>query len=158
MKTAQSFHRQAKRPVAGVKKLAPQGPVPASEVRLASRFAALPLTVTPRRLVLNAAPASVTHLPNIVVVNGQQVEVVSPDDANSIDLAANMRDRKSFADDAAGGALPAQSGVTSANQTEEQVLAAIAGALTAAGVGWFVIGRRRVRISRVVNGFDCPPN
>jgi hypothetical protein len=34
MKTAQSFHRQAKRPVAGVKKLAPQGPVPASEVKI----------------------------------------------------------------------------------------------------------------------------
>ena len=58
MKIAHSFHHQSKRPVAGVKKLARRGPSPASEVRLASRFAGLPLTVTPRRPMFNVAPSS----------------------------------------------------------------------------------------------------
>jgi hypothetical protein len=80
---------------------------------------------------LNAAPLSATHVPNIVVVKGQQVEIVSPDEVNSIDLQSEPR---------AGSAGPT---------LLAQALSVMAGALAALAVGLFLIGRRAVRISSV---------
>jgi len=76
---------------------------------------------------LNAAPLSATHVPNIVVVKGQQVEIVSPDEVKSIDLRSEP----------AGPTLLAQT------------LSVMAGALAALADGLFLIGRRAVRISSV---------
>jgi hypothetical protein len=146
MKTS---YRQTKRLAARVKKLARRAP-PLVGVRVASTkpsaFAAPASIVTPSRRAFSEAPVITMPVPNMVVVNGQRVEIVSPDEVNSIDLAADMSDLERVDGERAP---PVQSAlrVTRADQTA-QVFSAIAGALTAALVGWFLIGWRRVRISR----------
>jgi hypothetical protein len=104
-----------------MKKLAGRAPPPAPELRVASRFAGLPSTVTPRRPVLNAAPTNATHLPNIALVNGQQI--VSPDEVNSIDLAADVPGLEQAASIRASPTLLAQA------------LSVIGGALAAVALG-----------------------
>ena len=71
-------------------------------------------------------------------VNDQRVEIVSPDEVNSIDLAADMPGVRS-------APLAASANVTSL----AQALSVIAGALTGLSVGLFLIRWRSERISRL---------
>jgi hypothetical protein len=97
------------------------------------------------RPALNATPMSARSVPNVIVGNGRRVEIVSPDEVNSIDLAADapgldradMRSARQAANVSASPTLLAQA------------LSVIAGALAALAVGLFLIGRRAVRIPRV---------
>jgi hypothetical protein len=94
---------------------------------------------------LNAAPLSATHVPNIVAVKGQRVEIVSPDEVNGIDLAA---DAPGLERADVRSARPATS-VSASPTLLAQALSVIAGALAALAVGLFLIGRTAVRIPRV---------
>jgi hypothetical protein len=131
MKTS---HHQAKRAVARAKKLARRERPLAGNVRVASTFAALPVLVTGSRSAFNAAPVIPRPVPNIVVVNGQRVDIVSPDEVNSIDLATNATGLEQAANVSASPTLLAQA------------LSVIAGALAAVAVGLLLIGRRSVPI------------
>jgi hypothetical protein len=92
---------------------------------------------------LDAAAASVVPMPNAVMVNGQQIEIVSPGELNKIDLIADTSSleqagvRSPPLDRRATTTLPAQA------------LSTIAGALTGLSVGLFLIRWRSVRISRL---------
>jgi hypothetical protein len=82
------------------------------------------------RPALNATPMSARSVPNVIVVNGRRVEIVSPDEVNSIDLAAYAPGSE-------------QSASVSA-----QFLSTTAGALAGALVGWWLIGWRSLRHSK----------
>ena len=143
MKTS---HRQAKRPVTRVTKLARRVPPPASNVRVASAFAALPSIAAPNRRVLN--PLNAAHIPNIVVVKGRQVQIVSPDEINSIDLAADAPRLEQT--DVQSAPLAASASPTAL----AQALSVIAGALAGALVGWLLIAWKLVRTSRLEHHFQ----
>lgn len=177
-----THYHQAKRPVARGKKLARRASPPASNVRVASiktsAFTAPASIVAPSRPTLNEAPVFDTSVPNVVVANGQRVEIVSPDELNSIDLAADapgLEQADVKADLAAAAPQQTDDQVIDANQVNvkvdavavappeqaapraasasptllAQALSVIAGALAGASVGLFLIGWRSVRISRL---------
>ena len=122
--------------------------------------------VMPRRPALNQARVS---MPNVVVVNGQRIEIVSPDEVNSLDRAADVpsagqRDVKRDAlaapfertadqlikvqqADAVAIEQPALRAVSVSPTLLAQALSVIAGALAGAAVGWWLIGWNPVRIS-----------
>jgi hypothetical protein len=97
------------------------------------------------RPALNATPMSARSVPNVIVVNGRRVEIVSPDDVNGIDLAA---DAPGLERADLRSARPAAS-VSASPTLLAQALSVIAGALAALLVGLFLIGRTAVRIPRV---------
>jgi hypothetical protein len=83
--------------------------------------------------------------PNELVVGGQAIQVVSPDDANEIDLAADTpevppskRPRSERSRAVTARAHDADPASTSA--WFAQLLAAVGGAMAAASVAWFLIG------------------
>ena len=132
MKTS---HHQSKRAVARAKKLTRRDRPLAGNVRVASTFAALPAHVTRSRSAFSAAPTISPPASNVVVVNGRQVEIVSPEEINSIDLAAGVPGLEQAASVGASPTLLAQA------------LSVIAGALAAVAFGLFLIRWRSVRIS-----------
>lgn len=88
---------------------------------------------------LNAA--AVVPMPNVVTVNGQQIEIVSPGELNKIDLTAD-------ASSLAGVRSPPLN--TRATTTVlAQALSTMAGALAGLSVGLFLIRWRSVRISKL---------
>lgn len=124
-----TYHHQAKRPVARVKKLGRRERPLAGNVRVASTLAALPVLVTRSRSAFNAAPIISPPASNVVVVNGRQVEIVSPEEINSIDLAADA-------------VAPEQVKSLNASPTLlAETLSMIAGALAAVAVCLFLRGR-----------------
>ena len=92
---------------------------------------------------LDAAAASVVPMPNVVMVNGQQIEIVSPGELNKIDLTADTSRLKQ-----AGVRSPRLVGRATATLLA-QALSTIAGALAGLSVGLFLIRWRSVRISRL---------
>ena len=100
-----------------------------------------------------AAPAADDPPLSAIVVNGQTVQIASPDDVNDIDLAADDRNAapaapaRSVRADMAPEAVPMAatarredaSPVGSASWIA-QMLAALGGAIAAASVAWFLIG------------------
>jgi len=88
------------------------------------------------------AAASVP-MPNAVMVNGQQIEIVSPGELNKIDLTADT----SSPDQAGGRSPPLDRRATTTLLA--QALSTIAGALAGLSVGLFLIRWRSVRISRL---------
>ena len=94
--------------------------------------------------------------PNELVVGGQAIQVVSPDDANEIDLAADTpevppskRPRSDLTEWLPAAKTSAEPAVTvrahdadpaSTSAWVAQVLAAVGGAMAAASVAWFLIG------------------
>jgi hypothetical protein len=99
---------------------------------------------------LDAAAADTQAAPSAVVVDGQTVDVATPDQVNAIDLAADEHHDAAISDDRANAEPPAQrilaapvhkdgSPVGSASWIA-QVLAAFGGAVTAGAVAWFLIG------------------
>jgi hypothetical protein len=92
--------------------------------------------------------------PTALVVGGRPIQVVSPDDANEIDLAADAPEipaTKGSRSDVAEAMQPPQVETVAVAQTHEQspagtsawvaqLLAAIGGAMAAASVAWFLIG------------------
>lgn len=92
--------------------------------------------------------------PTALVVGGRPIQVVSPDDANEIDLAADAPEvpaTKGPRSDVAEATQPAQVETVAVAQAHEpspagtsawvaQLLAAIGGAVAAASVAWFLIG------------------
>ena len=90
---------------------------------------------------LNAAAASVVPKPNVVVVKGQQIEIVSAGELNRIDLTA---DTSSLA----GVRSPPLDRRTTTTVLA-QALSTIAGALAGLSVGLFLIRWMSVRISRL---------
>jgi hypothetical protein len=90
---------------------------------------------------LNAAAVTVVPMPNVVTVNGQQIEIVSPGELNKIDLTAD-------ASSLAGVRSPPLN--TRATTTVlAQALSTMAGALAGLSVGLFLIRWRSVRISKL---------
>lgn len=80
-------------------------------------------------------------MPNVVTVNGQQIEIVSPGELNKIDLTA---DASSLA------GVPSPPLNTRATTTVlAQALSTMAGALAGLSVGLFLIRWRSVRISKL---------
>ena len=102
------------------------------------------------------ATSTAESAPNELVVGGRAVQVVSPDDANEIDLAADSPEvpaSKGPRSDVGERALttdpPAETAVTGGARQPDpagtsawvaQLLAAIGGATAAASVAWFLIG------------------
>ena len=99
--------------------------------------------------------------PNELVVGGQAIQVVSPDDANEIDLAADTPEvapskapskgpRSDFAEGVRAAEPAARAAVSAQTHDADaavgrsawvaQLLAAIGGAMAAASVAWFLIG------------------
>ena len=105
------------------------------------RYYARPRQARTRGSPLNAAAASVVPEPNVVVVNGQQIEIVSAGELNRIDLTA---DTSSLA----GVRSPPLDRRTTTTVLA-QALSTIAGALAGLSVGLFLIRWRSVRISRL---------
>jgi hypothetical protein len=118
--------------------------------------------------VEQATPASDALQENAVVVNGQTVQIASPDDVNDIDRAADTAPPSQVAQNGSDGA-PAQPALSTIAQQDTglsasrnrssdqkasdqkasavgsaswiaQVLAALGGAVTAGTVAWFLIG------------------
>jgi hypothetical protein len=99
------------------------------------------------------APAATESTPSQLVVGGQTVHVVSADDANEIDRAADAQNAPSAAAtlSAVAAAEPALDTVTVARAHDEtshvgsaswiaQVLAALGGAIAAGSAAWFLMG------------------
>jgi hypothetical protein len=118
-------------------------PVPKAD---ASAAATTPMPVP-------TALASATPAPSELVVGGQTVQVVSPDGANDMDLAADTAKAPATAeaDDVVSTAEPAEQSVHAAQAPKSstpvgsatwiaQVLAALGGAVAAGSVAWFLIG------------------
>ena len=105
------------------------------------RYYARPRQARTRGSPLNAAAASVVPEPNVVVVNGQQIEIVSAGELNRIDLTA---DTSSLA----GVRSPPLDRRTTTTVLA-QALSTIAGALAGLSVGLFLIRWMSVRISRL---------
>jgi hypothetical protein len=97
----------------------------------------------PNRPALDAA-VSVAPMPNVVMFNARWVEIVSPDEVNSIDLAADTPGLDEQAD-VRSAPLAASANVTSL----AQALSVIAGALAGLSVGLLLIRWRSERISRL---------
>ena len=89
---------------------------------------------------LSAAAVTVVPKPKIVVVNGQQIEIVWPDELNKIDLTA---DTSSLA----GMRSPPEDRKATTTLLA-QALSTIAGVLAGLSVGLFLIRWRSVRISK----------
>jgi hypothetical protein len=85
----------------------------------------------PSRPPLDAAAVSAVLTPKVVVVNGQQIEIVSADELNTIDLTA---DTPSFA-----GVPSSPIGTRATTTLLAQALPLIAGALAGLSVGLFLI-------------------
>ncbi len=124
----------------------------------ANVWADLPPARAPANVALaepasQAAPAATESTPSELVVAGQTVHVVSADDANEIDRAADPQNAPSAAatPSAAGAAEPTPDTATVARAHEEtshvgsaswiaQVLAALGGAIAAGSAAWFLMG------------------
>lgn len=102
----------------------------------------------------SAPPDNVPQVSDLVV-NGETVQIASPDKINAIDLAANDDATKTVTPGNRADTTPAVQGVFAApihkdaNQTASsvgsaswiaQVLAALGGAVAAGSVAWFLIG------------------
>jgi hypothetical protein len=100
-------------------------------------------------------PAAAETGPTALVVGGRPIQVVSPDDANEIDLAADAPEvpaTKGPRSDIAEATQPPRVESVAVAQAHEQspaadtsawvaqLLAAIGGAMAAASVAWFLIG------------------
>ena len=92
---------------------------------------------------LNAAAATLVPKPKVVVVNGQQIEIVSPDELNKIDLTA---------DTPSLGQADVRSPPLNTRATTTllaQALSTIAGVLAGLSIGLFLIRWRSARISKL---------
>jgi hypothetical protein len=142
-----------------------QRPIHVAEAVKAAAPAAAPATVwpdlTPAAAPANLAsaepapqpaPAATASTPSELVVGGQTVHVVSPDDANEIDRA-DAQNAPSAAATQSGIAVaePASDTATIARAQAEtshvgsaswiaQVLAALGGAIAAGSIAWFLMG------------------
>ncbi len=112
-----------------------------------------PATVASAAPALQLAAAAPESTPSELVVGGQTVHVVSPDDANEIDRAADAQIAPSITATqiAVATAAPAADTATVARAHERtshvgsvswiaQILAALGGAVAAASAAWFLIG------------------
>lgn len=133
---------KAAAPAAAPANVWPELPPPAAPANLALAEPAPP-----------PAPAAAESTPSALVVGGQTVHVVSPDDANEIDRAAEAQTAPSAAatQSAVAAAAPAPDTATVARAQEEtnhvgsaswiaQVLAALGGAVAAGSAAWFLMG------------------
>lgn len=114
--------------------------------------AAAPTAITAVVPTLETTPAFIERDPSELVVGGRTVQVVSPDDANEIDLAAapqNSAPTPTPAPTEAAAAESAPVAVARAQQEASpvgsaswiaQALAALGGAVAAGSVAWFLIG------------------
>jgi hypothetical protein len=102
------------------------------------------------------APANADMQPSEVVVEGQTVQIASPDQVNALDLAAdNHTDAAAMPADRADAAAHTQTVLAAPVHVEAspvgspswiaQVLAALGGAVAAGSVAWFLIGSGPVR-------------
>ena len=92
-----------------------------------STIAALPPVFSSVQPPLNPAPADAAQLANRAVLKGGKVEIVSADEVNGIDLAADP-----------SGPGQAKS-ITASQNVSAQALSVVAGALAGVAVGLFLI-------------------
>jgi hypothetical protein len=113
--------------------------------------AAVPTNLAAAEPALQPASASTELIPSELVVGGRTVQVVSPDDANEIDRAADGTQASTAAprDIAETKPQPDQVETAPAQRTVSevgsaswiaQVLAALGGAVAAGSLAWFLIG------------------
>ena len=143
-------HRLAERPIRVAEAAKPAAPA-ATPADVWANVNPVPAPAT----VASAAPAAAApeSTPSELVVGGQTVQVVSPDDANEIDRAADAQIAPSVAptQSAVATTAPAADTVTVARAQEEtshvgsaswiaQILAALGGAVAAGSAAWFLMG------------------
>ena len=97
-----------------------------------------------------SAPPDSGLAPSAFVVNGQTVQVTSPDQVNDMDLAADNNNNAAAASHVAFAAPVPDTASQSTNEVGSaswiaQVLAALGGAVAAGAVAWFLIGSGPVR-------------
>jgi hypothetical protein len=103
-------------------------------------IAAAPETQPP---AATAAAATSDATPNAIVMNGQTVEIASPDDLNAIDRAAeDNRDARAATPVQTVLAAPVHDDASAVGSVSwiAQVLAALGGAMAAGVTAWFMIG------------------
>ena len=143
-------HRLAERPIRVAEAAKPAAPA-ATPADVWANVNPVPAPAT----VASAAPAAAApnSTPSELVVGGQTVHVVSPDDANEIDHAADAQIAPSVAptQSAVATTAPAAATATVARAQEEtshvgsaswiaQILAALGGAVAAGSAAWFLMG------------------
>ncbi len=152
-RTGRRHHRlAAERPIHVVEAAKPAAPAaaPADVWANVTPVTAPATSAAPAPQLAAAASAST---PSELVVGGQTVHVVSPDDANEIDRAADAQIAPSAAatQSAVATAPPAADTATVAQAQEEtshvgsaswiaQILAALGGAVAAGSAAWFLMG------------------
>jgi hypothetical protein len=120
-----AVHSRMKEAAPNRKQPAKRAPPPPTTAH--TTFAALPAVFTPVQPVLDPTPRSAAQVPNMILGKGRQVEIVSADELNSIDLAA-------------AAPAPEQATRVAASQSFlAQTVSIIAGALAGAAVGLFLI-------------------
>jgi hypothetical protein len=97
-----------------------------------------------------SAPPDGGLTPSALVVDGQTVQVTSPDEVNEIDLAADNNKAAPSTSHVAFAAPVQEDASQNANKVGSaswiaQVLAALGGAVAAGSVAWFLIGSGPVR-------------
>jgi hypothetical protein len=140
----------------------PVRPMQAAAAAAPEAADAAPVEIAAAEPVADVAPAFTDPMPSEVTIAGQSVQVVSPDEVNEIDLAAN--DMEAAAGRAApnhpnhiGEAAPQSVLVKAAPPQGDarqfgdgswiaQLLAALGGAIAAGSVAWFLIGPAPQRV------------
>jgi len=153
-RTARRHRLAAERPIHVAEAAKPAAPAAApADVWANVTPVTAPATVASAAPAPQLAAAASASTPSELVVGGQTVHVVSPDDANEIDRAADAQIIPSVAakQSAVAPAAPAADTATIAQAHEQtsnvgtaswiaQILAALGGAVAAGAAAWFLMG------------------
>ena len=153
-RTGRRHHLAAERPIHVAEAAKPAAPAAApADVWANVTPVTAPATVASAAPAPQLAAAAPESTPSELVVGGQTVHVVSPDDANEIDRAADAQIIPSVAakQSAVAPAAPAADTATIALAHEQtsnvgtaswiaQILAALGGAVAAGAAAWFLMG------------------
>jgi len=153
-RTGRRHHLAAERPIHVAEAAKPAAPAAApADVWANVTPVTAPATVASAAPAPQLAAAAPESTPSELVVGGQTVHVVSPDDANEIDRAADAQIAPSVTatPSAVATAAPAADTATVARAHEQtshvgsaswiaQILAALGGAVAAGSAAWFLMG------------------
>jgi hypothetical protein len=151
-RTGRRHRLAAERPIHVAQAAKPAAPA-ATPADVWANVTPVPAPATSAAPAPQLAAAASASTPSELVVGGQTVHVVSPDDANEIDRDADAQTAPSAAatQSAVATAAPAADTATVARAQEEtshfgsaswiaQILAALGGAVAAGSAAWFLMG------------------
>jgi hypothetical protein len=151
-RTGRRHRLAAERPIHVARAAKPAAPA-ATPADVWANVTPVPAPATSAAPAPQLAAAASASTPSELVVGGQTVHVVSPDDANEIDRDADAQTAPSAAatQSAVATAAPAADTATVAQAQEEtshfgsaswiaQILAALGGAVAAGSAAWFLMG------------------